>query len=33
MNIFIKIKMKMKFRKFIELPFFPSDLEDIDFEL
>ncbi len=31
MNIFIKIKMK--FRKFIELPFFPSDLEDIDFEL
>lgn len=27
------IKLKMKFREFIETPFFPSDLEDIDFEL
>lgn len=26
-------KIKAKIRKFIETPFFPSDLEDIDFNL
>ncbi len=29
----IYIKLKQKVKAFIETPFFPSDLEDIDFEL
>lgn len=30
-NIYLKVKAKL--RKVIETPFFPSDLEEIDFEL
>lgn len=31
MKFYAKIKMKIK--ELIETPFFPSDLEDVDFEL